>query len=221
MASNVSEWFEYVSRLSAFLTVAGSALAAAIQYRMNSRAEQRLRNLAELEADVKVSQLFNDLVQTANGYGVPSDPQETVQSAIFDAVPKDVLQSIIMNDPRDVAKLLSGSIISGNVPLAKQLAAAESIATLAIKYPILLDAALVGLDVTAGISDFAGNAYGRLCNHYGLHRPLTQWDQKWTIRRAAAARPKAAEGSEAQSTTTSRPAAEDHCPDGDRSNQQR
>ena len=86
---------------------------------------------------------------------------------------------MIRNNPSNVGKLFSGSIISTPTPLARQLAAAESIVNLAIKYPILLEPALVGLDVTAGFSPFAKDAFDRLVKHYNLNRTLTNWGKDW------------------------------------------
>jgi hypothetical protein len=87
--------------------------------------------------------------------------------------------AMLLRDPRSFGVLFSGSILAESAPLARQLAAAESIATLAIRYPILLEPALIGLDCTNGLSPFARNAYDRLCHHYGIERSLTDWGADW------------------------------------------
>ena len=82
-------------------------------------------------------------------------------------------------DPRNVGRVFAGSIIPNSTALARQLAAAESIVNLAIKYPVLLEPALVGLDVTAGFSPFAREAFYRLTRHYKINRVLTNWGADW------------------------------------------
>jgi hypothetical protein len=86
-----------------------------------------------------------------------------------------VKKQILMGDPRALGQMAQGALIAQPVPLPAQVAAAESIANLAIAYPFLLEPALAGLDVVVGFVPQAKNAYDRLSNHYGVQRPLTDW----------------------------------------------
>ena len=172
-------WVDFILKLVGVVTATGAIITALIQYISNSHSERRLKALAQLESDVKVSAAFSELIEVANGYRGWSEPQHDVIEIIEKNIPAELMTRIILHDPRDVAKLFSGSIVSTPTPLARQLAAAESIANLAIKYPILLEPALIGLDCTAGLSPFAVNAYERLCRHYGIKRELTNWGTDW------------------------------------------
>jgi hypothetical protein len=172
-------WADFLPKMIGVLTVTGTIIVALFQYKSNSRSEQRLRSLAELESDIKVSAAFSELIEVANGYRSHSEPQKDVIEIIGKNIPLDLLEKLIRDDPGAIAKIFTGSIVTGLTPLARQLAAAESIANLAIKYPILLEPALIGLDCTVGLSPFATNAYDRLCAHYGRKRSLTDWGKDW------------------------------------------
>ena len=170
---------DVLPKIVGIVAVAAAAVGAVIQYIMNSRAEQRQRQVANLQADIEVSNVFSELIEIANGYRSYSDPQDKIIELINAALPPGYLMSVIARGPRDVGKIFAGSIVTCFTPLARQLAASESIVNLAIKYPILLEPALVGLDVTAGFSPFARKAFERLTRHYNLDRKLTDWGADW------------------------------------------
>jgi hypothetical protein len=161
------------------VAVGAAAVSATIQYIINSRAEQRQRQAANLQADIEVSKVFSELIEIANGYRSFSEPQEKIIEIVHQSLPPDILPQLIATDPRSVARLFAGSMVPCPTPLARQLAAAESIVNLAIKYPVLLEPALVGLDVTAGISPFGQEAFYRLTRHYNLNRTVTNWGPDW------------------------------------------
>jgi hypothetical protein len=54
---------EAASKIVAFAAAAIGAIGALLQYHLNSEAEARMRDLAVLETDLKVSHLFGELVQ--------------------------------------------------------------------------------------------------------------------------------------------------------------
>jgi hypothetical protein len=168
-----------VPKIIGIVAICAAAIGAAVQYIINSRAEHRQRDAQNLQADIEISKVFSELIEIANGYRNWSEPQDKLIEIIHSSLPPNYLMGIISNDPGNVRRLFSGSIISTPTPLARQLAAAESVVNLAIKYPILLEPALVGLDVTAGFSPFAKEAFHRLVRHYNLNRALTEWGQDW------------------------------------------
>lgn len=170
---------DLVPKIVGVVAVGAAAISAAVQYIMNSRAEHRQRQVANLQADIEVSKMFSELIEIANGYRSFSDPQEKIIEIINGSLPAGFLAGLIARDPRNVAKVFEGCSVSVPTPLARQLAAAESIVNLAIKYPILLEPALVGLDVTAGFSPFAKEAFQRLVRHYNVNRALTDWGTNW------------------------------------------
>jgi hypothetical protein len=169
---------ETISKIVGFLAVATGAVGALLQYGVNSAAEERQRGLAELEADIKISGVFSELAQTAAGYGQLSEPRQEIIQHTLNIIPNDLMVKILQSDPNNLGFLFSGAKIPSSVPLARQLAAAEAIATLAIKYPVLLEPALASLDVAVIVLPEAKHAYDRVCTHYGIQRPLNNWNRK-------------------------------------------
>lgn len=167
---------ESFSKIFALISAAIAAFGALFQYTMKVREEARLRDLATLEMDVKVSALFSELVSVANGYGGWSEPQAEVIKDVLQSLPIDIKQDLLLQDPASAGRLLSSSRVPKMVPLSQQLAAAESLANLAIRYEFLREPALVGLDVVAGFLPLAKIPYERLCRHYQVNRPLTAWN---------------------------------------------
>ena len=166
---------ETISKILVLLSASIGIVGALIQYRLKVKAEERLRNLAVLETDIKVSRLFSELISVANGYGKWSEPQEQIIVEAMRIVPDEVKQEILMSDPSSFGRLASGASIPQSVSLSAQVAASESAANLAIRYPFLREPALMGLDVVAGFLPQARDAYDRLCEHYGIQRPLSDW----------------------------------------------
>lgn len=166
---------EALARIAAFLSGTAAILGAFFSYRLKLKAEERAAELAQLESDVAVSKLFSELISIANGYKGFSEPREEILAVFLKHLPDDVIARTAHTDPRVLGGLVSGSRVPENVPLAQQLAASESITNLAIRYPFLLEPALVGLDVVVGFLRKAKPASERLCRHYGVERPLTDW----------------------------------------------
>jgi hypothetical protein len=167
--------FEALSKIVALISASVAAIGLLIQYRLKVKEELRLRDLATLEMDVRISNVFSELVSVANGYGGWSEPQSQIIEEILKSVPQEIKQQLILSGPSSIGKLVSGARIPKSVPLSQQLAASESLANLAIRYPFLLEPALVGLDVVAGFMKQAKDPYNRLCTHYKISRPLTDW----------------------------------------------
>jgi hypothetical protein len=173
--SDIIGSLETISKILVLVSASVGIVGALIQYRIKVKAEERLRYLAVLETDIKVSGLFSELVSIANGYGKWSEPQERLIDEVMHIVPDEVKQNMIMNDPRSLGRIAGGASVPQPVSLSAQLAASESAANLAIQYPFLLEPALTSLDVVVGFMPQAEGAYDRLCEHYGIQRPLTNW----------------------------------------------
>src|SRR5919108_4121868 len=119
---------ETISKAVSFLAVGISAIGALLQYQANSEAESRMRAQAELETDIKVSSLFSELIEKANGHGSYSEPSEPVINKLFSRIPDEKFDSLLRGNPSPLEYVLSMSIISARVPLSAEIAAAESIA---------------------------------------------------------------------------------------------
>jgi hypothetical protein len=170
---------EEIPKIIAIVAVGIGVLGALVQYIINSKAENRQREVALLERDIKISSLFSELMEAANGYSGYTEPSEKLIDMIEKNIPAELLRSALLSNPRSIGTIFSGALIPKSTALARQLAAAESIVNLAIRYPILLEPALIGLDVTCGFSPFARPAYDRLCRHFSVQRPLTNWGPDW------------------------------------------
>lgn len=116
---------ESASKIIAFAAAAIGAIGALVTYRVNSAAEFRQEHLAELETDLRVSALFADLVQKANGYGQWSAPNDKIIEATIERLPQSVFEKVYRNDPRSIFALFAGSRIPEPVPLSAEVAAAE------------------------------------------------------------------------------------------------
>ena len=175
--STLLDKLEAVSKIIGFFGVGAGAIGAMLQFYLNSQAESRQRYLAELQADIEISGIFSELVQTANGYDKFSEPQAEAIKVIASKMPDGMIESLLKKDPRTVANLFSGSRISSAIPLSRQIAAAESIANLSIKYPILAEPGLSALEVIVSFMPQARGAYDRVLKKYNAGRrpgPLPQ-----------------------------------------------
>jgi hypothetical protein len=105
---------------------------------------------------MRTATLFSELVGIAYGYGVYTQPQKEIVERILNDF-KDPLSDNIVK-----FRNLINLSINMPVPLAKQVAAAEQIATLAIKYPELRESALASLALVKELVPQAGAAYDRL-----------------------------------------------------------
>jgi hypothetical protein len=159
---------EATSKIVAFVAAAASAIGALLQYHLNSEAEARMRDLAVLETDLKVSALFGELVQTANGYGKWSAPNDKIIQTTLEHIPPAVFEELLRKDPTSLYSLFRLSMIPEPVPLSAEVAAAESIANLAMKYPFLREPAIEGLKVVKSFQPSASRPLGRLCRSNGV-----------------------------------------------------
>jgi hypothetical protein len=159
---------EAASKIVAFAAAAIGAIGALLQYHLNSEAEARMRDLAVLETDLKVSHLFGELVQTANGYGKWSAPNDKIIQTTLEHIPPAVFEELLRKDTIALHYLFRASIIPEPVPLSAEVAAAESIANLAMKYPILREPAIEGLKVVKSFLPSASRPLDRLCRSNGL-----------------------------------------------------
>jgi hypothetical protein len=157
---------ETISKTVSFIAVGVSAIAALLQYQSNSEAEARMRVLAQLESDIKISTLFSELIQKANGYGNFSQPIEPVIEKLFSRIPDEHFDKLLQGNPPPLSGLLGLSVIPTRVPLSAAISAAESIANLAIKYPILKEPAIEGLRIVITFLPQTTKSLERVCNFY-------------------------------------------------------
>lgn len=125
-AAKTFSLIETISKTVSFIAVGIGAIGALLQYQANSQVEARMRALAELESDIKVSTLFSELIQKANGYGGYSEPNQAVIDKVFSRIPDDKFEMLLQGNPPLLTTLLGRvSIIPTSVPLSAQIAASE------------------------------------------------------------------------------------------------
>jgi hypothetical protein len=107
---------------------------------------------------MRTATLFSELVEIAYGYGVYTQPQKEVLERIVNDFKEPLSDTKQLATFRDLINLS----INMPVPLAKQIAAAEQIATLAIKYPELRESALASLRLIKQNQSKTSAAYDRL-----------------------------------------------------------
>jgi hypothetical protein len=71
-----------IPKIIAIAAVGIGGLGALVQYIINSRAENRQREVALLERDIKISSLFSELIEAANGYSGYTEPSEKLINVI-------------------------------------------------------------------------------------------------------------------------------------------
>ncbi len=139
------------------------------------------KKAAALEGDIKITNLFGDLVAQAYGFGATMP----MPAAIVERLLKEFDGQVLMGDSiepihRLRSRLESATVING-VPFAKQKAAADSIVVLAIKHPIIHEPALSALNEIAKLMR-DDRPYKRLLSHRG------SWLRR--LRRAVGRRPR-------------------------------
>src|SRR5262249_41651679 len=103
-------WADFLPKIIGVVTVAGAVIVALIQYISNSHSERRLKALASLESDIKVSAAFSELIEVANGYRSHSEPQKEIIQIIEKNIPPELLTQIILQDPMRLGRLFGASI---------------------------------------------------------------------------------------------------------------
>jgi hypothetical protein len=137
------EWLLTVTAIVSLVSLSVSAVMAAREYKLKVRAEDRQRIASQAETDVKIAQLFAQLLQTAEGRTTQTIHSDTAVEQLFarGMVPDDVA-----SNPRSLSAFLRDSCAF--IPLSgetSQVAAIMSVAVLGSSYKSLERPALAGL----------------------------------------------------------------------------
>jgi hypothetical protein len=151
-----------ISAISAAVVAVIAAIASIVAAVVNTR---HLRRQTQLEEYIRTATRFSELVEIAYGYGTYIPPQKEVLERIITDFKQPLSDTKTLGVFRDLINLS----INMPVPLAKQVAAAEQIATLAIDYPRLRESALASLHLIKQNQPKASSAYDRLL-HYNPSR---------------------------------------------------
>jgi hypothetical protein len=137
------EWILVVSGSITLISVAVTAILAVKQYRLNSKGEQRLADSSRAETDVRLLKSFTELMDFAMGRRGHILSEKLVEELFK----QDVFSKSDFNNVEAVnRKIGEYSILRLPVGESGQKAAFSAIATLALRYEVLRDAALKGLE---------------------------------------------------------------------------
>jgi len=154
----VSENIILVAVLAAIAGIASFLGAIGGAY-INTR---HLRRQTQLEEHIRTATRFSDLVEIAYGYGIYTQPQKEVLERIITDFKQPLSDTKTLLEFRDLINLS----INMPVPVAKQIAAAEEIATLGINYSRRRESALASLGLIKQNQPKATEAYHRLLNYH-------------------------------------------------------
>jgi len=129
IAKELRDW---VQTLSVTAVVAG-AIVGIYQYRLSVKAEQNQEVSSQAEADIRLSQAFATLMQTANGFGASQLSDKCVES----------IEKLHAPQPQDQ---LDNCVVSFPVGGPQQKAAIAAIGVLGEQYSVLRRPAIEGLD---------------------------------------------------------------------------
>jgi hypothetical protein len=135
---------------------------------------RHLRQQTQLEEHIRTATRFSELVGIAYGYGEYIQPQKEVLERIL----TDLKQPLSDIQTIKVLRNLINLSINMPVPEAKQVAAAEEIATLGIHYQRLRESALTSLRLIKEIQPKTTEAYDRLLKY----EPPPPWWRRLTGR---------------------------------------
>ena len=152
-ATNWREFRQWLLPVSASLTLVTGAVSiweGVQQYKLGVQAENRLREAAQVEADVRLSQLFIDLMQVAHARAGSHVSEECVKQ-LFDkkVITDEDLRALSSAPPdahftgyfRPIDTKTGFCVIDLPVGAVSQNAAITSIAVLAKRYQILREPA--------------------------------------------------------------------------------
>lgn len=133
-------------------------LVALKEYRLKVKAEIRLTESANLEADIKLIKLFTEIMNIAHGRAGSYVSENAIEIFLSQEDIKTELSQELIDPPRYPAKskiegVLESSVI--NLPVGKgaQNAAITSIGVLGERYEILRPVAIDGLEVLTKFKD--------------------------------------------------------------------
>lgn len=141
----VKEILVPISAIITLLSIAIGSLVAVFAYRVNSKAETRLKESTKAEIDVKLLGLMINLVEKANGRNGNEISDEVVKK-IFESEKISKLDLLENNNSIAVKKLLNElSIFSMPVGSGEQVFAIQAIAELGLQHTILKEISLASL----------------------------------------------------------------------------
>ena len=137
----VQEWLLTITGSATLVTVAVSTWLSLREYRLKTKAEIRMRESSQAEADVRLVKVFLELMDIANGRSGYTSSEEAISWHLTRIQETNILNLHALNQ-----ELEDLSIITLPVGSASQDAAIAAIVTLAEKYEVLRVPAAEAID---------------------------------------------------------------------------
>jgi len=147
-SKDVQEWVKTVGVLGVLVT-AGVAI---FQYKVNSQAEERMREASQAEIDIRLSTAFTELMRVAIGRSTQQLSEKCVEKLFAHGISQEDSQQLKdfvsknWGDDTNINRKLVSCVISFPVGEPSTSAAITSVAVLGNKYDILREPAREGLE---------------------------------------------------------------------------
>ncbi|MBM3148837.1 MAG: hypothetical protein FJZ88_02255 [Chloroflexi bacterium] len=131
-ASTLKEWLVPVSTFVTLITASIGGWLALREYRLKVKAEIRLTQSAELEADIKLLKLFTEIMTIAHTRG----GTQVSEKAIEKLLSPEVIQALGLSGP-DIRSTIENAVVTLPVGIAAQDAAICAIWVLGNRHEVL------------------------------------------------------------------------------------
>src|SRR5712692_5484867 len=154
-SKDVREWVKTVGVVGVLVT-AGVAI---FQYRVNSQAEERMREASQAEIDIRLSTAFTELMRVANGRATQQLSEKCVEKLFAHGMSQEDSRQLkefvskSWGDDTIINRKLVSCVVPFPVGGASTNSAITSIAVLGYKYDILRDPAREGLVILKKFSE--------------------------------------------------------------------
>ncbi len=140
MPTEIKDWLVPVSTFVTLITASIGGWLSLRDYRLRVKAETRVAQSAELEADIKLLKLFTEIMTIAHGRGGSQVSEKAIERILTPEVSKELGLSI--SNLKDV---LSNTVVLLPVGVAAQDAAICAIWALGMRHEVLKPVAIQAL----------------------------------------------------------------------------
>jgi len=153
-ASTLKDWLIPVSTFVTLITASLGGWLALREYRLKVKAEIRLAQSAELEADIKLLKLFTEIMTVAHGRG----GTQLSEKAIEKLLSPEIVKALGLSVP-DIRGAIENAVINLPVGVAAQDAAICAIWVLGNRHEVLKPVAIQALKSLTGFKAKVASPY--------------------------------------------------------------
>ena len=153
-ASTLKDWLVPVSTFVTLITASIGGWLALREYRLKVKAEIRLTQSAELEADIKLLKLFTEIMTIAHARG----GTQVSEKAIEKLLSPEIVKALGLSVP-DIRGVIENAVINLPVGVAAQDAAICAIWVLGNRHEVLKPVAIQALKSLTGFKAKVASPY--------------------------------------------------------------